>query len=281
MTPGTGTGLGTNLGRALAVIDSEWSDGSPATSRLVSLAVSRHEVDGTVIDHHWLINPLTRISDEATSVHGIRNEDVADSPHFGQIGDEIAYTLGDCDIAGYGVRGDIELLEKELSQAGVDWSPTGAAIIDGLRMWQVLEERKLEDAYRRFVGTLPEGGAAHDARYDVEMTTAVIAALRGSRTMEEIHAETNEDIVDVAGKFRRDQGKRIVFAFGPYRGAVATDHPDFLTWMINKDFPRSTREIAKSLRDEAEAAEPPMEEHGPEEEEPRELPVGQGAEPPF
>ena len=126
-------------------------------------------------------------------------------------------------------------------------------------MWQILEGRKLQDAYERFVGPLPEHGAAHNAAYDVEMTTAVIAALRGTRTMREIHDETNENMVDVAGKFRLDQGKRIVFAFGPYRGAVAADHPDFLGWMLGKDFPPSTLDVARRLREEYFAAGVPVE----------------------
>ena len=242
------------LSRAFAVVDTEWSDGSPATARLVSIAVERHEPDGTVSSNYWIVNPMTAISAEATEVHGIRNEDVADKPEFATIAGEVAAALRDCDIGGYGVRGDVQLIELEMHRAGVEWSPTGAAIIDGLRMWQVLEGRKLEDAYKKFVGPLPNDAATHHAAYDVEMTTAVIAALRGTKTMQEIHDETNENMVDVAGKFRLDQGKRIVFAFGPYRGAVAAGHPGFLQWMLGKDFPPSTLDVAQRLLDEFHAS---------------------------
>ena len=128
-------------------------------------------------------------------------------------------------------------------------SPRGAAIVDGLRLWQVLEPRRLTDAYARFVGPAPADGAAHHAGFDAAMSARVITALAAGRSMAEIHAETNADMVDVAGKFRLDQRKRVVFAFGPYRGAVAMDHPSYLEWMLAKDFSRSTREVAQEQLD--------------------------------
>ena len=239
-----------NLARPLAVIDSEWSDGAPATARLVSLGIARHEPDGTQTTGYWLVNPMTPISAEATEVHGIRDQDVAGKPPFEDVAADVSPMLTACDLAGYGVRGDLLVIELEMQRAGLRWSPTGAAIIDGLRMWQLLEPRKLGDAYKKFVGPLPKTGRTHHAAFDVELTTAVIAALQRNRTIEEIHDQTNENMVDVAGKFRLDQGKRTVFAFGPYRGAVATDHPDYLEWMLRKDFPPSTLDVARRLLDE-------------------------------
>ena len=248
------------LDKALAVIDSEWTDGAPATARLVSIAIARHEPNGTMTSGYWLVNPGTPISAEATEVHGITNKDVADKPVFEKVAPEVAALLTDCDIGGYGVRSDLQLVEREMEIAGIEWSPAGAAIIDGLRMWQILEPRKLEDAHKRFVGPVPDTGKTHHADFDVELTTAVIAALRRGRPIREIHEETNGDMVDVAGKFRLDQGKRIVLAFGPYRGAVASDHPDFLQWMLSKDFPRSTLDVARRIvneqyQEEADAVE--------------------------
>lgn len=240
------------LTKAFAVIDSEWTDGAPATARIVSLAITRHEPDGRAKSGYWLVDPLAPISAEATAVHGIRNEDVAGKPAFRDVAPQVAAMLAGCDIGGYGVRGDIQVIELELERAGVRWSPNGAAIVDGLRMWQVREPRRLEDAYRRFVGALPAHGTAHHAAFDAELAGAVIAALREERSIAQIHEETNGQMVDVGGKFQRDQGARTVFAFGPYRGAVATEHPEYLQWMLGKDFPPSTLDIARQLLEEYE-----------------------------
>ena len=41
-------------------------------------------------------------------VHGIGNETVADHPAFEKVAPEVAKLLSDCDIGGYGVRGDVQ-----------------------------------------------------------------------------------------------------------------------------------------------------------------------------
>ena len=91
----------------------------------------------------------------------------------------------------------------------------------------------------------------HNADYDVDLTVAVIAALQDGKTVQELHEEANDGMVDVAGKFRRDRG-RVVFNFGPYRGTVATEEPSFLDWMLGKDFPESTRRVARALLRESD-----------------------------
>ena len=276
------------LTKPLAVIDTEWTDGSPATARIVAVGIERHDPDGTTTSGHWLVDPEAPISAESTAVHGIRDEDVADRPTFREVAAEIAAMLAGCDLGGYGIRGDLQILELAMQEAGVAWSPTGAAIIDGLRMWQVLEPRRLTDAHERFVGPVPEDGNAHEAGFDARLTAAVIAALRNDRSMDEIHAETNADMVDVAGKFRLDQGRRVVFGFGPYRGAPALEEPEFLEWMLRKDFAPSTRDVAQALLDEywaetheagdhgdgesGEATEPPPAEGGDGEPDPCDIP---------
>ena len=60
------------------------------------------------------------------------------------------------------------------------------------------------------------------------MTVAVIEAMAGGATVDELHAEGNPRMVDVAGKFVRDEQERIVFGFRKYRGVPVDPHPDFL-----------------------------------------------------
>jgi hypothetical protein len=54
--------------------------------------------------------------------------------------------------------------------------------------------------------------------------------------------------VDSAGKFVRVHGE-IRFAFGPHRGqpldAVARMKPDFLQWMLTKDFAADTKAVVR------------------------------------
>ena len=99
-----------NLNKSLAVVDSQRSDGSPATARRV-----------------WfpLVDPMTPISAEATEVHGIRDEDVADRPAVRERGRQDGGMLQDCDIGGHYVLGDLQLIELEMGRAGVECSGGG------------------------------------------------------------------------------------------------------------------------------------------------------------
>lgn len=246
------------LTRPLAIIDSEWTDGGAASARLVSLAIARMEPDGTVQRGYWVVNPGQPISAAATEVHGIRDEDVADKPHFKDIAQEVEEMLKGADIGGYSVFSDVTILEREMEIAGRDWSPQDTAIVDALRLWQLRERRRLEDAYTKFVGPLPENAATHNAEFDVDLTIAVIAALQEGRNVQQMHDEANEGMVDIARKFALDRG-RVVFNFSNHRGEVATEQPRFLEWMLGKDFPRSTRDVARKLLKAAHAPKPPQE----------------------
>ncbi|MCY4120264.1 MAG: hypothetical protein OXG72_05015, partial [Acidobacteria bacterium] len=48
------------------------------------------------------------------------------------------------------------------------------------------------------------------------------------------------------GKFVRDEQGRVTFAFGKHRGDPTDAHPDFLDWMLRKDFAPSTLAVARA-----------------------------------
>lgn len=237
---------GIELTRPLAYIDTEWTGLDPETRRIVSIAITRFDTDGTQQSAYWLVNPNCRITREASEVHGIFQEDVKGQPEFRAIADEVQEILKDADIAGYSVVNDIEIIEKEMSIARKKWNATGRHIIDAYRLWQVREPRALSDAHRRFVGPVPESATPHDARDDVSMTIAVINSMSEGKTVAELHEEAHPDMIDPARKFRKENGQA-VFNFGPYRGTPVRDHPDYLEWMLSKSFAPSTIEAALSL----------------------------------
>ncbi len=249
-----------NLTRPLCILDSEWTRASTADARLVSIAIAKLLPDGTAQTREWFVNPGAPIDPGATAVHGITNADVADRPLFRTVAAEVAAFLEGADIGGYSVSSDIQILERELAAAEVTLDTDTLRIVDGLRLWQKREPRKLTDAYQRFVGPIPEDLQPHDALDDVRMTVAVIERMANGQTAAELHAEAHPDMVDPAGKFRRDEHDRIVFAFGKHRGDPTDDHPDFLAWILNKDFPPSTLAVA---RRELDRIRPPAPEPNP------------------
>ncbi len=238
-----------NLTRPLCVIDSEWTGPSPADARLISLAVHKLLPGGAVEQREWFVNPETPIDPGSGAVHGITDAQAASWPPFRAVAAEVAAFLEGADIGGYSVSSDIQILEVELAHAGCELRTADLRIVDPLRLWQKREPRKLTDAYERFVGPVPEELRAHDAGDDVRMTVAVIEAMAGRATVDELHAEGNPRMVDVAGKFVRDDQDRIVFGFGRHRGDPVDAHPDFLDWMLGRDFPPSTLAVARAELD--------------------------------
>ncbi|MCY4121889.1 MAG: 3'-5' exonuclease [Acidobacteria bacterium] len=236
----------TKLTRPLCVIDSEWTGPSPADSRLVSLAIHKLLPGGAVEQREWFVNPEKPIDPGSGAVHGITDAQAAAWPPFRAVAAEVAAFLDGADIGGYGVSSDVQILELELEWAGCELRTEELRIIDPLRLWQKREPRKLTDAYERFVGPVPDTLRAHDAGDDARMTIAVIEAMAGAASVAELHAEGNPKMVDVAGKFIRDEQGRITFGFGKHRGDPVDAHPDFLDWMLGKNFTQSTLAVARA-----------------------------------
>lgn len=240
--------------RPLVCIDTEWTELDPESRRLISIAITRFEPDGSQQSAYWVVNPKRQISEESSKIHGIRQEDVAHQPEFRRIAEDVAEMLQNADIAGYSVTSDIEILEKEMDIAGKRWTASGRRIVDAYRLWQVREPRTLSDAHRRFVGPVPEDTQAHDARDDVNMTMAVINAMQEGKTVAELHDEAYPDMIDPAGKFKKENG-HAVYNFGPFRGLPVSDHPEYLEWMLSKSFAPSTMQAAQTLLDTIQAKE--------------------------
>ena len=232
------------LTRPLCVIDTEWTGPSPADARLVSLAVHKLLPGGAIEEREWFVNPETPIDPGSKAVHGITDELAATWPPFRESAAEVAAFLDGADIGGYSVSADVQIIERELEAASCKLRTTDLRIVDPLRLWRKREPRKLTDAYERFVGQIPETLRAHDAGDDVRMTIAVIEAMAGQASADELHTEGNPNMVDVAGKFVRDDQDRVVFNFGKHRGDPIAAHHDFLFWMLQKDFAPSTRAVA-------------------------------------
>lgn len=244
-----------HLTRALAFVDTEWTDLDPEQRRIVSIAVTRFDPDGTQETRYWLVNPMRPISRQSTDIHGIQPEDVAQQPEFRAIASDVEEILKNADIAGYGVTNDIEIIEKEMAAAGKNWTAAGRKIIDAYRLCQVREPRTLSDAHRRFVGPVPEDAPAHDARHDVSMTIAIVKAMQDGKTVPQMHEEAHPNMIDPAGKFRRENGQP-VYNFGPYRGLPVAEYPEYLEWMLTKSFAPSTMHAARALLQES-YSEPP------------------------
>lgn len=235
------------LDRPLVCFDLETTGIRIDGDRIVEIGLVRVEPDGSKREYRTLINPEMPIPPQATAVHGIRDADVRDAPRLADAAAEIVAFFEGADLAGFNSVGfDAPLLECELRRAGVDFSLAGRRHLDAMRLFHAMEPRTLVAAYAKYCGKDLTG--AHAALADVQATLEVLDAMVGrydelTGDVDALHAISNPDEgrwVDRTRKFEWDDHGRACFTFGKHRGKplqdVAAQFPDYLEWMLGKDF---------------------------------------------
>src|SRR6478735_6509032 len=108
------------LDRPLAVLDLETTGTDTKIDRIVEVSVLKL-VPGGGVDHRTRrVNPGVPIPPEATAVHGITDDDVADCPAFRVIAPGLARYLDGCDLAGFNILNfDLRLLAAESNRVGL------------------------------------------------------------------------------------------------------------------------------------------------------------------
>ncbi len=251
------------LERPLAVIDTESTGLNPDTARIVSLSVLRVEPDGRRSLRSELVNPGVSIPAGATAVHGITNEDVANSPSFRAYARALAESLEDCDIAGFAVdRFHLPLLMAEFRRAGVEFSLDNRAVVDVMSIYHRLEPRDFEAAYRRYASDEqpPErnSGRRSEATFEI-----MLGQLRASPELPvEPHRLARwgrgvpDDAADEDGRFTYLDSGGVAFNFGKYSGEelskVVESDAGYVAWVAsNRDFSPDSRAIATDALAEA------------------------------
>lgn len=233
----------------LAYFDAETTGTDPYKDRIVELAILV-VVDGVVeAQLDTLVNPQLPIPEEASEIHGITDEMVANAPTMQDIAEEVWRMVEGTTLVGYNIRRfDTPLLATELSRCGL---PGGKLLdqpeIDLYRLWHELEPRTLEGAFRRFLGREMEG-TAHRAGDDTEELPGLLGAMRELTPAgpEELAAMCRSpDEVDRDGKFRRTEEGAIVFAFGKNEGVPILSERGYLHWMLGADFSPEVKSIIR------------------------------------
>ncbi len=238
------------LKKPLVVFDLETTGTSITNDRIIELAVIKLHVNGNSEEKHYLVNPGIPIPPEATAIHGISNEDVADKPTFKQLAQEIARFFTGCDIAGFNSnKFDFPLLVEEFLRAGVDFDPEGRRFIDAQRIYHVFEPRTLTAAYKFYCEK--ELVNAHSAMADTKATLEVLLAQlqkypQLNQNLDEVHKLSGQDkLVDLAGRMVLNEHGEAVFNFGKHKGktvkSVLTSEPGYYQWMMDNDFALDTK----------------------------------------
>jgi DNA polymerase-3 subunit epsilon len=244
-----------SLTRPLVVFDAETTGCDLAADRIIELAAVKflpHAEEPETF--HVRLDPGVPIPPQATAVHGITDADVAGGPAFAEVAGGLLTFLGGADLAGFNVKGfDLPLLVAELRRCGQELDLRGVCVLDPLQVFREREPRDLAAAVRLYCGREHEG--AHSALADALAAAAVLDGQLARypdlpRGVPELHRRYCP--VDLAGRFRLEGG-RVALAFGKHAGRrlaeVAAEDPDYLRWMLTKDFlPDAARILREALR---------------------------------
>ena len=243
------------LTRPIVCFDLETTGIDPASDRIVEISILRLEPDGTRRVRTRRINPGCPIPKEATAVHGIRDEDVADAPSFRQVAKGLLELFEGADLAGFNVtRFDIPLLDREFRDCKLDVGLDQRRIVDAMTIFHRMEPRDLSAATRFYLGR--EHTGAHAAEADVAVSFEILEAQLARydelpNTVDGLDAwlrRVPENAADQSGKFVREDG-RVVFNFGKHKGKplveVAAAAPDYLEWILGSDFPDDAKQFVR------------------------------------
>ncbi len=240
------------LSRTLIKLDCETHDlVPPEQAHIVELGMEILYADGRP-PKVWkqLFRPPSPISAGATAKHGITNEEVFDCPPFSEAARNLAHGMQDCDFIGYNIRFDLSALQANFKACGLSWTYEHAFLIDGYRLWQIGEPRRLEDGCRRFLGREPSGAhrALSDAQDAYDVCLAQIEEFKLPTTPQALHElcfPKDPSWIDKTGRFVWRNGVPVV-TFGKHAGRsmMAVDL-DYYEWILKKDFPEDVRRLAQ------------------------------------
>jgi DNA polymerase-3 subunit epsilon len=250
------------LHKPLVFFDIEATGMNISTDRIVELGMVKVMPNQEIIKKNYLINPGIVIPEEVIKIHGIRNEDVVDSPTFDKIAHAVNQFLSGCDLGGYNpMKLDIPLLMEEFNRVNIQFDINNRKIVDAQRIFHLMEPRTLSAAYKFYCHK--EIDSAHRADSDAYATYEVLLAqieLYEGKTIKDhtgkesvpvkndvnaLHALSVGNMVDIAGRMTLNDKKEILFNFGKYKGQQVSEvlkkDPAYYDWMMNGDFSIDTK----------------------------------------
>ncbi len=246
------------LTKPIAFFDLETTGVNVGVDRIVEISILKLDSNGERDVKTMRINPMMPIPAESSAIHGIYDKDVQDKPTFEQVAHELNKYLAHCDLAGYNnIRFDVPLLVEEFLRADIDFDFTSRRLVDVQNIFHKMEKRTLEAAYKFYCDKTLEN--AHSAEADILATWEVLEAQLEKYEVLEPNVEFLHDFcnindnADLAGRIVFDKNKTEVFNFGKYKGRPVADifnrvDPSYYKWMMDGDFPRSTKKIITAIK---------------------------------
>lgn len=246
------------LKRPIIFFDIEATGLNVASDRIVELCYIKCFPYGTEEIKTLRFNPERHISEEASAVNGIFDDDVKSCPLFKDMAEELATTFQSCDFAGFNSNHfDIPLLIEEFIRAGINFDIAGINFVDVQGIFHKMEKRDLTAAYKFYCDK--DLKDAHSAEADTRATLEVLKAQldRYANTLKNdipflAEFSRRNRNVDLAGRIvYNDQGVETI-NFGKYRGRSVSEvlkrDPGYLNWIMQGDFTQNTKQTFMRIK---------------------------------
>jgi DNA polymerase-3 subunit epsilon len=245
------------LKRPLVIFDLETTGINTAADRIVEICMIKVFPEGQEEMRTYRINPEMPIPPQATAVHGISDEDVADKPTFKSLANELNNFLKECDFGGFNSnKFDFPMLVEEFYRTGIEFEVEKRRFIDAQRIFHFKEPRNLKAAYKFYCDMDLEN--AHSAEADTMATWAVLKAQIERyedlpNEIDGLHRMSGQNnLADLAGRFIKNEQEEILFNFGKHKGKtvkqVLKDEPGYYKWMMDGDFAQQTKNVLTRIR---------------------------------
>lgn len=246
-----------SLKRPIVFFDIESTGLSIIRDRIVEISLLKVHPEGHEEKRTYLLNPTVPISEEASRIHGISNEQVKDQPTFAERGAEIFEFLDGADLGGFNaLKFDIPMLMEELLRIGLDLDLRTREVIDVQVIFHKMEERTLSAAYKFYCQK--ELINAHSAEADTIATYEVFKAQLDRYEQLQTDIRSIGELVglnkrvDLEGRIVLNAKGEEVFNFGKHKGRpveeVFTLEPTYYNWMMDGEFAAYTKKVITEIR---------------------------------
>ncbi len=245
------------LNKPICFFDLETTGVNVDTDRIVEISILKVWPNGNKESVTLRVNPEQSIPPEATAIHGIDDEMVANEPNFKSLAPKIVQLIKDSDLAGFNSnRFDIPLLAEELLRADIDIDLRKHAAIDVQTIFHKMEKRTLTAAYKFYCDKDLED--AHSAEADTLATYEVLQAQLdrypelGNDVASLAEFSAHKKFADFSGHIQFNEHGQEIFAFGKHKGIpverVLEQEPGYFGWLLNADFPRYTKKVLTQIK---------------------------------
>lgn len=233
--------------------DTETTGTQTETDRIVELAITKVNLDGTRETRTWRINPTIPIPTEASDVHGITDDMVANCPTFKEVAKEIYDFVFGADPAGFNIIDfDIPIMVTEMKRAEMLFLDWEFNIMDVYKIYKKLHPQNLSALFKHYTGQELED--AHNANNDNVAAEVILSNILSQNFTKDVTPEELDNLVqgerkryDLAGKLYKNAEGIVCWAFGKHIDKPYDYDMGFLQWVLSKDFPEDTKNKLKEL----------------------------------